>query len=134
MEIIKSYLGFENGIVVKLLETEDKYYIEHIKWVETNNVAMVIEEIKEEYFFSFFPVEKKEEESNSFYDNWVDDFYDYKNTEKGFPIDESIVFEIMEDLLGRRGFRQNWSMIDEDIKNEIFTTLIKKTKVILKRK
>jgi hypothetical protein len=36
---------------------------------------------------------------------------------------ERKAFMILEDLMDRRGFRQNWDQIDDEFKEEIYTTV-----------
>lgn len=44
---------------------------------------------------------------------------------------EEIVFAIMDDITGRKGFDNEWSDIDTDIQEEILDTLYKKVKTML---
>jgi hypothetical protein len=46
--------------------------------------------------------------------------------------EEQIVFSILQDFTDRRGLKQEWNNIDEDIQEEIIKTWIKMTKKILK--
>ena len=39
---------------------------------------------------------------------------------------KKILFEVFGNILDRRGFRQNWDQIDEDVKIEILETNLKK--------
>lgn len=61
----------------------------------------------------------------------LDKYYDFLNKEIEVTPQERIVFEIIDDLTDRRGFKQEWSRFDDDIKEEILNTLISKTEKIL---
>lgn len=43
---------------------------------------------------------------------------------KDFSLAENIVFDMVRNLRGRRGIKQAWSDIDEEIQEEILETLI----------
>lgn len=51
------------------------------------------------------------------------EYYDYV-VEKVYPDRNSkrILFDIVSDLTDRRGFRQEWEQVDEDIQEEILST------------
>jgi len=46
--------------------------------------------------------------------------------------EEQIVFSILNDFTDRRGLKQEWNQIDEDIQEEIIKKWIKLTKNLLK--
>jgi len=46
-------------------------------------------------------------------------YYAYGSGGIGVAAAEAIVFEIMADFTDRRGLRQEWDNIDDDIQNEI---------------
>lgn len=52
----------------------------------------------------------------------LDKYYEFIGEEKNkneFSISEKIVFEIVKDFTNRRGLRQEWEYIDDDIQKEI---------------
>jgi len=56
-----------------------------------------------------------------------DRYYDYilkEKTDSEFTVQEKIVFSIMSDFTDRRGLRQEWEQIDDEIQNEIIETWI----------
>ena len=55
-------------------------------------------------------------------------YYEYVAGFKTFTPEEDIVFSIIEDMSDRRGFRQAWDDVDEEIQEEIMETWIKKVK------
>lgn len=61
----------------------------------------------------------------------IDKYYEYILKNKRFSKEEEIVFEIMKDFTDRRGLKQEWSQIDEDIQEEIIQTWIKIIKLKL---
>jgi hypothetical protein len=40
------------------------------------------------------------------------------------PYFEVKAFEVLHELNGRRGYRQNWDLIDEEIQEEIFRSIV----------
>lgn len=56
--------------------------------------------------------------------NLLDEYYQYCLEKKSFSKEKEIVFEIMEDFTDRRGLKQEWHEIDDDIKEEIIETWI----------
>jgi len=60
-------------------------------------------------------------------------YFDFLNQGVEVLPQEQIVFEIINDLTDRRGFREEWGRFDEEIKEEILDTLISKTANILNK-
>jgi hypothetical protein len=54
----------------------------------------------------------------------IDKYYDYILNGKLVTIEKQIVFAILNDFTDRRGLRQEWENIDEDIKEEMIQTWI----------
>ena len=54
----------------------------------------------------------------------MEKYYDYILDEKSVTIEEEIVFAILHDFTDRRGLRQEWEGIDEEIREEIIETWI----------
>lgn len=48
-----------------------------------------------------------------------DRYYEYTLNKLGVTTAEAIVFDIVSDLTDRRGLRQEWDNIDDDIQEEI---------------
>jgi hypothetical protein len=49
----------------------------------------------------------------------LDEYYDYHAGVTSTTIAKRILFEIVDDFTDRRGLRQEWETIDDDIKEEI---------------
>lgn len=47
--------------------------------------------------------------------------------------EEAIVFEIMNDFTDRRGLRQQWEQIDDEMQEEIIESWIEKAKKVLSK-
>jgi len=56
----------------------------------------------------------------------LEKYYDYILNDVPASKSEEIVFEIMKDFTDRRGLRQEWDNIDDDIQEEIIETWINK--------
>lgn len=50
-------------------------------------------------------------------------YYQYLNKSLEVPIEEAIVFKIIENITNRRGLSQSWDAIDEEIQNQILSEL-----------
>lgn len=62
-----------------------------------------------------------------------DKYYKYILNNKEFTPAENIAFQILADMTDRRGFRQAWENVDEDIQEEIIQTWINIAKKELKK-
>ena len=62
----------------------------------------------------------------------VNSYYQYTLEDKEVSLPEKIVFDIVKDFTDRRGLRQEWDNIDDDIQCEIMNTWIEKTKETIK--
>ena len=54
----------------------------------------------------------------------IDKYYDHILNGKLVTIEKEIVFAILHDFTDRRGLRQEWEQIEEDIKEEMIQTWI----------
>jgi hypothetical protein len=54
----------------------------------------------------------------------IDEYYDHILNGKSVAIEKEIVFAILHDFTDRRGLRQEWEQIEEDIKEEMIQTWI----------
>jgi hypothetical protein len=54
----------------------------------------------------------------------IDEYFDYVLEGKCETIAKEIVFVLIEDFTDRRGLRQEWENIDDDIKEEMIQTWI----------
>ena len=52
----------------------------------------------------------------------------YKYTIEEYTVEEKIIFSIIRDFTDRRGLRQGWENIDDDIQDEIIETWLEITK------
>ncbi|MHC4196170.1 MAG: hypothetical protein ACYSQZ_09610 [Planctomycetota bacterium] len=56
----------------------------------------------------------------------LEEYYETsKKTLNTKPVSKQILFEIIDDLTDRRGLRQEWDQIDDDIQNEILSDWLK---------
>ena len=51
-----------------------------------------------------------------------EEYYDYVLNDKETVSSKKILFEIVRDFKDRRGLKQEWDEIDEDVQEEIFET------------
>ena len=57
--------------------------------------------------------------------NLIEKYYKYAGGEKpSITKSEEIIFDIIDDLTDRRGLRQEWEDIDDEVKEEIIKTWI----------
>ena len=54
--------------------------------------------------------------------SYIDRYYEWLNKPKETPQNERILFGFLRDFTDRRGLRQEWDQIDDDIQEEILET------------